>query len=226
MAEVIVSIENEIELSRVTTLLDENLIPYRVSKMADSSFPSLSIIGRFEITISEKDYNDFLRLVEKVYPIRRVLEEPKKTKPNRFKVGLILYAFVMTVLFVKYYHIEERNNTQKNFEYQWNYDNTVLTVSHKKTGDISDVYYDMNYDFNYEKVISYKNGIKTVMFLDNDEDGQIEQQIFYDKTGEIIGKYNDDDRDGYFDNGLIILDNGDSLKFIDQNKNGVYEQKF
>lgn len=227
MSEIVVYIENELEWIRVTNLLKDSDFPYNANKVSDATFPSLSQADKYEIVISANDYDDFLKLVGKVYPIKRIDPEPAAPQPrtSRFKTALVLYSLIMTILFVKYFYIERSNSTDKNFEYEWSLDNSKLTISHKKTGDLSAIYYDTNYDLNYEKVVAYHKGTKTSASFDKDEDGQIEHEVVYDKTGRIIGVNTDYDGDGFFDYGLMLLENGDSLEFMDQNKNGVFQLK-
>ena len=68
------------------------------------------------------------------------------------------YGLIMSFLFLKYFDINRKNSSDKNFIYQWNLDNTELSLVNKKSQEINAVYMDKNFDLNYEKTLGYCQG--------------------------------------------------------------------
>ena len=221
MKERIISIDDRIEWLKVKALLEENNIPYREKGVSDSTFPSLTNDGLIEIVISEDFSDSFFRLVEKEYPSRT--QEVKEKKVNISRILLWVYAIVMTGLFWKYYDLNRKNSDDKNFTYEWSFDNVSLVSKEKRTGKVSAVYIDANFNNNYEKIESYTHGKLTVESFDRNEDGFIDKEIIWGLNGKLSAIYLDTDYDRIFEESLTILENGDTLKFKDRNKNGIVE---
>ncbi|MEH0153369.1 hypothetical protein V6R21_04435 [Limibacter armeniacum] len=199
-------------------------IPFQVKK---NKFSDLHYGDDFSIDLllSEQHSEVFLELMEEaaVYSsFERPPQKEKKSSQMRF-VMLSVYAVVMTFLFIKYYSIHIKTSESKHLNYIWSYDNTALIIEHNKTHETVNVFTDKNYDDNYEKVVGYVKGKKAIVSFDRDEDGYYEEEYYYSLDGRKIGKSIDIDKDGAFDESIMVLESNDTLKFVDQNKNGIYE---
>lgn len=219
----VIQIENEIEWLKIKDLLEEHEIPYSFRKTNDSAFPSLNE-NSIQIIIPEQFSQLFFRLTEKEFNSKIIQTESKPSKSWIIPLFLILYGVGMTFLFLKYYKMHSRNSSDKNFEYHWSFNNTRLQLKHKTTKEITSIFYDENFDFNYEKIEDYFKHKKVGESFDLNEDGFPEIHNFYGKNGQYAGSNIDSDKDRLFDKLILVLENNDSLIFIDQNRNGIYER--
>ncbi|MEO1263433.1 MAG: hypothetical protein AAFZ15_31775, partial [Bacteroidota bacterium] len=77
--------------------------------------------------------------------------------------------------------------------------------------------------YNYERLEGYNKGKKVSLSFDKDEDGNIEEILFFNLNGKSTGKSVDIDQDGFFDTLKMVLESQKELIFIDENANGFYE---
>lgn len=222
MKERILFIQNTFEWAKLENILSANQVLYRLNEIRDSSFPSND--QSVEIIISEKDFEQFVKPSDVVYE-SKIFErrDPKFKRYGIWQILLFLYAIGMTMLFLKYYNINSKSGVDKNFEHNWNYNNTALTLKEKKTNQVAFVYFDANFDNNYERVEGYTNGKKHMVNYDADENGVFEKINYYDLNGVLSGRSTDSDSDGLFNRMMFILEDGRQLNLIDLDKNGVYE---
>lgn len=231
MEKVTYKIESEIELYRITSLLEELQIPYIQNLKSDSSFPVLNKVGEFgEISIPKEYEARAHHLFIKTEKQSIVVENKNnRATPNATKfwhIGLIIYSIIVTIIAIKYWHIDYRNKSDKNFIYKWNIENSELSLINKKTGKTIQLFKDLNYDLNYERSITYSSeGIKTSISIDNNEDGFFEHIYSLSKNGELTGESFDLNNDGNIEKMTIILLNGDTLKLVDKNEDGFFELK-
>lgn len=76
---------------------------------------------------------------------------------------------------------------------------------------------------NFQKPIS--TGLdQPQYFMIKDENGFYENIAHYDFSGNLVGISKDFDSDGSYDYYEMILEDGDTLKFIDENRNGAMER--
>jgi len=152
--------------------------------------------------------------------------EPEKliSKNNNILLNiLILYAVVMTIFSFKYYDYYRENNNDNNFTYKLSHDNTSLKVRRSSTNELFAIYYDKNYDYNYEKIEGIHKGRIIAEWIDENEDGIPELEKWYGTDGSTACLYKDLNEDGINDSVIIILENNDTLNFVDYNKNGKLE---
>lgn len=208
--------------------LDKNGISYTMQELEDSSFPSLNQQNHQSIfIIHEALSNSLIKILERIPDLVIERQEiTQKSARKRIYSNLIwVYAVAVTFLLVKYWHINRLNSEQKNFNSSWNWNNTAQTLTDKNTGERVYTYYDKNFDFNYERTIEYLNpkGSNSAYF-DKNEDGYYEIIDHYSAKGEYIGTVRDYDFDKIYDEFEIILEDGDTIRLFDQNKNGIYDK--
>jgi hypothetical protein len=225
MKKIIIQSSTDVSHSLLTSELSSNDITYSERTLTDTSFPSLnSAFG--ELTLSYEFKHDieiiFKKLGSKDYTV--TIAEQNNLMQKYVRTGLITYSIIMTLMFLKYLHIDYLNTIDKNFNIKWNHSNVILTYSDKKTGELVSRYKDSNYDNNFELSETYINGIgPTVVFQDRNENGFNEDISYFDFSGNYIGMSQDIDEDGSLDIYQMILENGDTLNFKDSNRNGVME---
>jgi hypothetical protein len=231
MRKYIIKIYSEVILVSLKKDLIENDFIFQERVISDSSFPSLNDLnGISEVTISIKEDSGLISILSKQeYKGKielRVLDIKPSKKVDKLKVGLIIYAILITILFLRFWYLDYLNSSDKNFEYKWNTNLTRQDVTNKKTQKIESSYFDENYDFNYELQYSYFNGKGPVMVRrDKDENGYAEVVEFYNLEGNLYAYYQDLNNDAWFDYSYLIIEGGDTLLLVDSDMNGFYEIK-
>jgi len=225
-------LESELDFRRVTSTLNESKVSYSARKYSDSNFPALDLQQGFgDITVS----------VDNEMELRSMIEELTGTKPQRVnqfvsqnsgkglsvrQILLISYAFIVSLLCLRYWYLNYRTSEDKNSTFEWSFDAQVLTTKRKATGITSVRSIDANYDQNFELTMSYsKEGVRLVEWRDLNEDGYYEETSSYNLKGERTGVQFDRDNDGITEEVIIVLNNGDTLKLYDSNKDGTLEMK-
>ena len=224
----IIEIENEIEFIKVKQLLESNEIPVITNQIQDSAFPVLdNKQNLFQLVIPDNFSNKYFRLIESDYPnkIIKVEENGKTPKTKLWLYLMVGYGLIMSFLFLKYFDINRKNSSDKNFTYNWNFDNTELSLVNKETQMVHAKYIDKNFDLNYEKTIGYCRGRVVSESLDKDENGTYEEVRFFDLEGNSSGISIDKNQDGLFETTTMILKNQEKLEFVDKNGNGLFEIK-
>jgi hypothetical protein len=225
-------LESELDFQRVTSILNKSKIHYSAKKYTDSNFPSLDLQQGFgDITVS----------VDNEMELRSMIDELTGTKPQRVnhfvsqnsskgvsvrKIILISYAFIVSLLCLRYWYLNYRTSEDKNNTFEWNFDAQVLITKRKDSGIISARSIDANYDQNFELIMSYsRQGALLLEWNDLNEDGYYEEVSYYNLKGERTGVQYDRDNDGITEEVIIVLNNGDTLKLYDSNKDGTLEMK-
>ncbi len=225
-------LESELDFQSITLSLNESRISYTARKYSDSNFPSLDLQQGFgDVTVS----------VNSEMELRSMIEELTGTKPQRVKqfvsqnggkgvstrqILLISYAVVVSLICLRYWYLNYRTSENKNSTFEWSLDAQVLITKRKSTGMISARSIDANFDQNFELTMSYsKEGVRIVESKDLNEDGYYEETSFYNLKGERTGVQFDRDNDGITEEVIIVLNNGDTLKLYDSNKDGTLEMQ-
>lgn len=78
-------------------------------------------------------------------------------KNSFIQIGLIVNSILITLILIKYWHLNKKNSFGKNFNISWNLNNSVLRYSNKKSNEIVYEWFDSNFDFNFEKLHEYRN---------------------------------------------------------------------
>lgn len=227
MIERIILVENSLEAMEVQSILKEADIPFRFKQNENSAFPGMFSRWWGEIAFPNEYSQEFFELTNVQYA-----SYEKEISENTGKLGsfsytkllLVCYAILSTLFCYKYYNIYKKSNQNKNFHTEWNYDNTIVTYRSKKTNAIAIQYSDINMDNNFERITEYSDN-QNLLFesLDLNEDGYYEILNNYDPEGNLIEQYIDSDFDHWYDEGFIIFDNGDTLKLLDKNRNGIFD---
>ena len=145
-------------------------------------------------------------------------------KQNRLFYGLIIYSIITTVVAIKFWHLYQRNNSEKNFDVSWNITNDRMIMKDKKTGRLVTLSEDVNFDNNFELTEIYFDGVGPIAsFKDENDNGYFEKLIYFDFNGELVGESLDFDDNGSIDYYSIITETNDTLEFVDKNKNGRME---
>ncbi|MGD1839389.1 MAG: hypothetical protein ACFB0B_00605 [Thermonemataceae bacterium] len=196
-------------------------------------FPSLeAIVKPVKVIIDEVHSRSFFRLVEKDIPSEIVatttLPEYSSHRKKSFRgwyiAGLSVFGIVMSLLCLRYYDITQKSSRDKNFRYEWSVNNDKLSVYHKQTGELVSISYDKNYDYNFEKLEVYFQGVRMEEFIDENEDGWFEVIKLFDKKGNLVSKNSDTNGDSLHDRIEFTLENGEKYLFVDNNQNGIYER--
>ncbi|MFZ6051036.1 hypothetical protein [Halocola ammonii] len=144
----------------------------------------------------------------------------KKPKRTTLLISLLgAYSLIMTGLFIRQYWIHERQSFDKNYKHSWNLDGTVLSMRNKETNKLNTVYYDENFDYNYERAEYYADDHLVAKAFDYDENGVFEKITYFDLNSEYIGFDQDIDSDQIYEYSLMIMENNDSLYLFDTNNN-------
>jgi hypothetical protein len=230
-------IETEVELARVTSLFEERGIPYTVKRNSDL-FPyngdrrplaEILVLREFEkealAILDEIEINTNVARNEGDPDAGGKADNQKTGKRQRlWQSILIVYSLVTTILLIKYWDMNRKNSDAKNFKYAWNLSNTDLSMRYKKSQQLIQIFRDANYDLNFEKVetFSKNNSVMTSLSQDFDEDGFFDEITYYGKNGKIAGGAIDLDSDGWIEESIVILENGDTLKLTDKNQDGFF----
>src|SRR5688572_13927819 len=121
-------VETEIEFQRIVSALESAQIPYTYKKFADVAFPAVNQSRAYaEISVSDA-YRDRIEVL-----FREVLSHgptvSKSSSASKIQVGRliwIVYTVLATLFLLKYWYINQQNSGDKNFSYEWSYDNTNL----------------------------------------------------------------------------------------------------
>lgn len=214
---------SEIEQQKLIDFLEIGSIPYRLEKKGDDVLPSINPSRHFEFDIDDR-YAALLSEVIGELPSAIVLSSPPaQSSRKRFASRLIwTYAIIISLLFLRYWYLTAPH--YKNFDIAWNASGTVLTMTDKRTGKVASRSWDRNYNFNEEEYLVYVNGQGPVIaYFDNNEDGYFEETFYYDLEGNLTGIYEDLDFDKLNDRAWFILENGDTIRLEDRNKNTIWE---
>ncbi|MEL7148077.1 MAG: hypothetical protein AAFO69_17005 [Bacteroidota bacterium] len=225
MKKIIIESSSEVSHSLLTIKLVESGIHFTERILNDSSFPQITWTAYAEVIIDAEQQLAITELLAQVptedYRVKVIDISGQKGK--YIKLGIIIYAIVMTLLFVKYWHRDYQNREDKNFTFTWNHSNTSLFQSDKTSGKIVTRYEDINYDNNYERMELYALGGDPVgVYLDKNENGFYEEAYFFDFAGHSTGMAKDHNSDGMFDYYELITQENDTLIFEDRNGKGRY----
>jgi hypothetical protein len=236
---VIFKIDNELTYFKLVALLETNKIWYIARRVENNLYPSLNLVGIYgEITVLEQDSEKVERFLEKKeysdselsteivegnYTDKEIEKEAPKAKRNRTQTFLVIYAIVMTLITLRYWYANKNYQEDKNYTYNWNIDVTAFKTVLKGSMDVTTIYYDRNYDLNFEKSISYNNGYKISESFDSNENGINERVNFFNKKGELTGYNINVDEDNCFEQLCIIMENRDTLYFVDKDRNYMFE---
>lgn len=225
----IICVDESSHLLLTTTLTNTN-IDYTERLLSDTSFPSLNKLNHFsEITIPSNYKSQIIEIIDEIgidnNYLLHTINIPNTSKRTRFRtLALTTYSIIITVLFLKYWHIEQKNSNEKLSTSEWSYDNTVLTYKDKKSNQVTTKYYDSNFNDIFEKIeVFNKSNKPTVISYDKNEDGITDEEYYYGIEGRYSGFSIDKNYDNIFDYSEMILENGDTLKFDDKNNNGIME---
>lgn len=223
-------LESEFDFQRVTSSLNESKISFTARKYSDSNFPSLDM---------HQGFGDVTVLVDSEMELRSMIEELTGTQPrrvnqfvsknvikkvNKRKILLIAYAVIVSIICLRFWYLSYRTSQDKNNTSEWSLDLQDLITKRKKTDIIVSRYTDANYDQNFESTIFYsKEGVRLLESKDLNEDGFYEENFFYNLKGENTGAQFDRDNDGITEELIFVLNNGDTLKLFDSNKDGTFE---
>ncbi len=227
-------IKTEVDLDRIILALEELKIPYSTRKLTNSAFPALDT-DVAEITVSTAYQNTLNLLIQNYSTI--ITQEPLKYKegdsassfsnPRKnsiSKVMLILYALVTTVLLMRHWYIDYKNNNAKHSSFEWNYEGTELSTIHKTNKKTMSMITDRNHDLNFEKTSMFsKNGDKVEDCFDFDEDGYFESVYCYNTKNDLVFRQQDQNNDGIYDKYELMLSPKDTLVFIHKNLNSYLE---
>jgi len=229
MKRIVIMVFDQFVLENLEKEFSEKGIKCASRYIADKSFPSLNnSVALAEITLeSEKEaVIDGILTSEENRDFVRVnkfdLAKPKKR--SFFKTALILYSILMTGLFLKYWHINYTNSTDKNFAYEWTAINTRLNLINKATGHTDATQIDENYNLNYELLYTYHEGQGPVFVsYDNNEDGYYEKVEQFDLKGNLVSWSLDLNDDNWIDQSFMVTEEGDTLILEDKDKDGLME---
>lgn len=227
-------IKTEVDLDRIILALEELKIPYSSRKLTNSAFPALDT-DVAEITVSTAYQNTLNLLIQTPSmitaqePLKHEEEDSSLPIPNTRKISmskvlLILYALVTTVLVVRHWYIDYKNNNAKHSSFEWNYEGTELSTIHKTSKKTMSMITDRNHDLNFEKTSMYsKNGEKIEDCFDFDEDGYFESVYCYNTKNDLVFRQQDQNNDGIYDKYELMLSPKDTLVLIHKNLNSYLE---
>ncbi|MEM9328379.1 MAG: hypothetical protein AAGA85_22110 [Bacteroidota bacterium] len=206
--------------------LQQMQIPYSARVMTDSSFPSFSIRNYGEVLVAEKEGESLKELFGQLdtqdYTVR--LEKGKGSSKQWFTRLLAVYAVVISLVCLRYWYMVETGNDSKNFDIQWEDNNTLLLYYSKEDGSLLSSHQDANYDLNFEQSNVYARGGEQVSrSMDDNEDGMFEYSAYYSQDRQLVGELWDLDRNQIADMYWTLLASGDTLRFNDTNQDGIWE---
>ena len=116
-------IKNEVDFQRLIADLKESNVPFCQKKLGDSALPVIGFNDSYgDITVPEEFDKEVLKflIIEDIEFIQQFPINEKRITSKTLVIGLSIYAFIMTLLFIKYWNINHRNSVDKNFEFSWN----------------------------------------------------------------------------------------------------------
>lgn len=220
----VIQIENEIEWLQVQRILERNDIPFMSNQVQNTAFPDLNTHKKYhQIVIPDECSEQYFNLIEGGYP-NKILHNDKRVDNSKiWPYLMIIYGLVMTLLFFKYFQIVQRSSSQKNFVSEWTFDNKKLKSINKKSGITEYIYIDGNFDNNFEKIEEYIGSRKISTSFDKDENGRIEETLYFSIQGEFAGRSSDTNQDKFTDTLTMVLENQEKLILVDKNSNGFFE---
>lgn len=227
-------IQDEFTYWRIIGFLDENKIEYSCRKIESSLFPSFNHGGEIEVFAQDvPTVEELLRGEEDSPTETNVYKSASQALPtqttqsgttwNKWWYWLLGYSLLMTVLFIRYFLIAQVGTKDKNISYEWNATATALYARHTKTKELLQKNYDANYDKNFERIEQFAKGNLIAELKDEDENGFFEKNYQYDQEGRITSVDEDTDQDGLIDKFYMVMQKGDTLFFVDSDKNGIFE---
>ena len=140
---------------------------------------------------------------------------------------IILLSIISIGLGIYSFQLKQTNDKlleSKNFKSKWSPSQEMLISYWKNNDKLSNQYIDRNFDYNYELINTYTTyGKLCYTSYDLNENGVYEKITNFNIIGEKVGISIDSDEDGEIDEFIINLDNGNELKFIDNDRDGRYE---
>lgn len=221
----IIYIKDKLELLRIKRILELNSIEFELIDREDSAFKGISGSNSFELIINENDFDKIQNVSKENLNTKKLnFQENAKSKFNFWTVLILIYSLVITLLFMKYFNIAERGSVDKNFNYVWNYNNTILFQKYKKTEEIFSKYFDTNRDGNYEKIEGYNRGKLISISEDKNENGLIEKTVSYTYDKTISLTMLDNNEDGNYERMEGHIKGKLTSISEDKNENGFYEK--
>ena len=216
----IYKIENEIEYLRIISALQEMKIEYTENKYSDSSFPVLNESEYYaEITVPE-EYAESVNAIisnkivdnDSKYSVN---EKPKKIKFNYLILSLIIYSIISTFLCLYFWYSDNRVFLDKNFDIQFNTERTILSMVNKKSEKTAFIYFDENYDLNWEEYRTFsKSGEPIGIYNDLNEDGYTDGTSLYNRNQQKMLSLYDTNYDGIYDKLEVLINDKDTIKYI------------
>ncbi|WP_417785671.1 hypothetical protein [Tenacibaculum sp.] len=113
----------------------------------------------------------------------------------------------------------------KNFTFKWINNYEILTSYWKENNKISNQFFDVNFDSNYEIARVYTTYGKVYQTcFDRNENGVYEKTDCYNSAGDKVGYSLDNDEDEVPEEFVLIYDSKKELKFVDSNFDGKFEK--
>ncbi|MBX7227873.1 MAG: hypothetical protein K1X55_17705 [Chitinophagales bacterium] len=207
-------IDSKIEWESVIDKLELHNIPYNI---VEDEY-------RNEIILLERYYASFVRLVGDKYASEIISESKSSGMKMPYKIVLMAYAIIATLLFAKYYFAYWRisENSNKNYTYEWSSDNTILTFKHKDQ-DIGSRYFDKNHDKNYERIEEFSNNLVFSVSIDSNEDGLEDEVLTYSVNGQLVASLKYSQSELWLSQGYQVFEGGRKFFYTDTNRNGLLE---
>ena len=209
-------------------------IPYISHTTEDTNFGAInSVENHWELSIPEELSQKLFRELERevqseIYEAKDravAAEEPAFTfrGPKAKRNLLMLYSIIMTLLFLRYLHLNYQVSNDKNFRYSWTLDNSQQSAQHKNIPGFRTLFSDENYDLNFERTEIFSNNKRVAVYIDKDENGIQEKVTEYSLSGEKRSIAYDTDQDGLFDEWEIFDEEGNMTVYEDKDKDGFYD---
>lgn len=217
----IITIDNAVDWARLKRKLEEQQLKFTSwDNLEDSAIAihkNNQANAKHMIIIDEGD-----RASNLFDDASRISTNSNPKRSRFFKIILPIYAVIVTLVLARYIVISQ-HALNRNYSFSWSLNNKYLKATHKSKSGTLIFYHDSNFDNNTEKTEYYANGLKSIVAIDEDENGLPEKQIYYGTKGYVVGSALDKDQNGTYEKTFYITSKKDSLILSDQNQDGLCE---
>lgn len=208
-------------------------IPYISHSPEDTNFVAINTVQTYwELSIPEEFSQKLFKQMDKdiqteIYETKDSYEDGEDSfrfwGPKTKRSLLMLYAIIMTLLFLRYLQLNYQVSNDKNFSYSWTLDNSQQSAQHKDIPGFRTIFSDENYDLNFERTEVFSNNKRVAVYIDKDENGIQEKVVEYSLNGEKRSIAYDTDQDGLFDEWEMFDEEGNMTVYKDRDKDGFYD---
>lgn len=206
----ILTFNTEPEAQVVTELLNQEGINYTIKEHGASNFPGVfeGTHGYADLLVSDDDQEKVVGLIKSKFPeyiftSENLAKDVVETKRNSFAVPILAILLVAVSVYAIFllsskHKLQTALDGATNLDYHgiWDRDFKLYTTFWRETRKMRSEDRDEDYDGSYELIVTYdKQGNKISEYFDNDDNAVFETGREYSKDGRLEAEYIDQNQD-------------------------------